>query len=535
MRNIFKCVTAIAAIGFASVIGAQLSSTGNGQAWAGPHDSSQHTSVIRISEGEYFPQTRKVRIGGGKSVLIELPREVRDVVVSNPEIVDAVVQTSTRSYLIAKKFGQSNAFFFDADGEQLLTLEIVVERDVSVLSDMLNRLIPHAKITAEILNDTVILTGKVRNPSDANRAADIAARFVVVEGGASNKRNHEKVVNLLVVEANEQVLLKVTIAEMERTTIKRIGVNWNSINIGDSGLQFATQNAFPTTSGVGANNILTGVTGPSNSRNSCFSGGGDHIPGTFGGNVLPRGFPGSFSADGSTLGGVPAGGPSFSANCLAKTIEAFERNGLIRTLAEPTLTAISGETASFLAGGEFPIPVADDDGKIAVDWKPFGVGLSFTPVVMSEGRVSMRISTEVSELSNDGAVSVGSINIQGLKVRRANTTVELPSGGSLVLAGLISDDTRQNLDGLPGLKKLPILGSLFRSRDFRKKETELVIMVTPYMVKPVARQKLTRPDKGFVPASDQKSVFMGQLNQVYGRREEMPAGGYKGNVGFIID
>jgi len=199
------------------------------------------------------------------------------------------------------------------------------------------------------------------------------------------------------------------------------------------------------------------------------------------------------------------------------------------------LTAISGETASFLAGGEFPIPVSDDDGKISVDWKPFGVGLSFTPMVMSEGRIGMRISTEVSELSNDGAVSVGTINIQGLKVRRANTTVELPSGGSFVLAGLISDDTRQNLDGLPGLKKLPILGSLFRSRDFRKKETELVIIVTPYMVKHTTRNKLAQPDDGFAPASDQKSVFMGQLNQVYGRRDEMPTGDYKGNVGFIID
>jgi len=523
MRNIFRCVTAIATLGLAHVIGAQLTETGKGQAWAGQMDPGQHGSVLRIAESDNFPQSRKVRVGLGKSMLIELPREVRDVVVSDPSIVDAVVQTSTRSYLIAKKTGQANAFFFDSDGEQLLTLEISVERDVAVLNDLLNRLISSSKIKAEILNDTVILTGRVRNPSDASRAGDIASRFIVSDGGATDSRHHAKVINLLVVEANEQVLLKVTIAEMERSTIKRIGINWSNVNLGDSGLIGGTQNAFPITSGVGGNGFMTGTFGPSGDRGTCFSPGGIGIPGTIGGlntgnAILPNNL-----------------GVSIAANCLTKTIEAFERNGLIRTLAEPTLTAISGETASFLAGGEFPIPVSDDDGKIAVDWKPFGVGLSFTPMVMSEGRISLRISTEVSELSNDGAVSVGSINIQGLKVRRANTTVELPSGGSLVLAGLISDDTRQNLDGLPGLKKLPILGSLFRSRDFRKKETELVIMVTPYMVKHTTRKNLAQPDDGFAPASDQKSVFMGQLNQVYGRREEMPTGDYKGNVGFIID
>ena len=517
MRNILRYVTVMATVSVAGVIGAQILATGVGNAWAGQDNGGQHRSVLRISESEYFPLTKKIRVGLSKSMMIELPREVRDVVISDPTIVDAVVQTATRTYLIGKKSGQANAFFFDADGEQLLTLEITVERDVTVLNDLLNRLIKNAKITAEILNDTVILTGRVKNPGDAARAADIASRFIVSSEGQSDSRNREKVINLLSVEANEQVMLKVTIAEMERSTVKRIGVNWSNVNLGDSGFIGGTRNGFPVTSGVGGNSFLTGTFGPSGNRGSCFTGGGIGVPGTIGGGITPN----SLAASG--------------VNCLAQTLEAFERNGLLRTLAEPTLTAISGETASFLAGGEFPIPISDQDGTVTVDWKPFGVGLSFTPMVLSEGRISLRISTEVSELSNDGAVSVGTINIQGLKVRRANTTVELPSGGSLVLAGLISDDTRQNIDGMPGLKSLPILGALFRSRDFKKKETELVIIVTPYLVNPVARQQLARPDDGFLPASDQKGIFLGQLNRVYGRKEELPMGSYKGNVGFIVD
>ncbi|MGI9408092.1 MAG: type II and III secretion system protein family protein, partial [Hyphomicrobiaceae bacterium] len=223
------------------------------------------------------------------------------------------------------------------------------------------------------------------------------------------------------------------------------------------------------------------------------------------------------------------------ATCLAKQLEAFERTGVLRTLAEPTLTAISGETASFLAGGEFPIPVAQDAGTISIEFKPFGVGLSFTPFVASAQRISLKINTEVSELADEGSISTGVIAVRGLKVRRAATTIELPSGGSMVLAGLIQDDTRQNIDGFPGLKELPILGTLFRSRDFKKAETELVVIVTPVIVKPVQRDKLARPDDNWMPASDGKANFLGHMNRIYGRDEEIPEGDYKGDIGFIIE
>jgi pilus assembly protein CpaC len=213
----------------------------------------------------------------------------------------------------------------------------------------------------------------------------------------------------------------------------------------------------------------------------------------------------------------------------------LERDGLIRTLAEPNLTAVSGETAKFLAGGEYPIPVVDSDGKLSVTFKEFGVGLAFTPMVLSEGRISLKIESEVSELTNDGAVVLSSISIPALKKRQAKSTVELPSGGSLAIAGLISDSTRQNIDGFPGLKDVPVLGTLFRSRDFQKQETELVVIVTPYMVRPTARQNLVRSDQGLAPASDLKANFLGHLNRIYGKGRALPPGDLKGDYGFIVE
>jgi pilus assembly protein CpaC len=468
-----------------------------------------HNGLLRISHDEVLPAHRNILVGLNKTMLVELPRDLRDVVVSNPEYLDAVVQTSNRVYLIAKKLGEANVFFFDENGEQMLTLEVRIERDMAVFERLIERLIPAGRIKAEVVNDTIILTGSVPNPGDAARASDIAARFMTRPGDA-NKRDESKVVNMLQVEAKEQVLLQVKVAEVDRNTIKRLGVNWNGLHVGDSAFGFGTANGFPVTEGQGSSAVSFGITGPSESLSSCATGAAAA--------VVP----------------APAVVPA-SINCLARNVEAFERTGLVRTLAEPTLTAVSGETASFLAGGEFPIPVAQDSGSISIEWKPFGVGLSFTPLVISEGRINLKINTEVSELSNEGAIRIGDISVNGLKVRRASTNVELPSGGSLVIAGLISEDTRQNIEGVPGLKSLPILGTLFRSRDFLKQETELLVMVTPYTVNPIAQSQVAYPTDGLHDPSDAKANFMGQLNRVYGRDDKLPSGNYEGNYGFIIE
>ena len=467
-----------------------------------------HNGLLRIGFNEKLPATRQIVIGLDKSMVIELPRDLKDVVVSNPVNLDAVVQTSNRVFLIAKKTGDANVFFFDENGEQVLTLEVRIERDMQVFDRMMERLIPGAHINSEILNDSIVLAGSVPNPADSARASEIAARFMQ-RPAESNSTAIIKVINLLRVEAKEQVMLKVTVAEVSRELIKRLGVNWNGKNVGDSGLNFSTNNGLPVTNDTGTNSAITGVVGPASDLANCAS---------F--LVKPK------TAQ-STL------------NCLGLNLEAFERAGLVKTLAEPTLTAISGETASFQAGGEFPVPVGQSTTNgvsgITISFKPFGVSLAFTPLVLSEGRISLKLQTEVSELSNNGAVTLNGISIPALKLRRANTTIELPSGGSLVIGGLISDDTRQNIDGLPGLKTLPILGTLFRSRDFKNQETELLVIATPYMVNAVARDKLALPTDNLDTPSDTQATLIGQLNRVYGHGTKAPEGKYHGNYGFIVE
>lgn len=483
------------------------------------------SSVLRISSDEALPQSRAVRIGRNKSLLVELPLELRDVMVSAPEIVDAVVQSSSRVHLIAKKIGQSNAFFFDANGEQILTLEISVEQDTAVLDALLARLLPGANIKSEILNDTVILTGSVRTPVDSNRASDIASRFIVATP-ESDERNKNKVVNLLGVEGEEQVMLKVVVAEVQRELLKQFGINLAAdINAGNFTWSLLTANALPltTAAGLGALPMFARSTvgDPTDPAVACGAG-----------QLCSYG-------TGPTAGSVgnSGTGSSWQGNhgSISKAMRALERDGLVRTLAEPNLTAISGEPAKFLAGGEYPIPVKDSNGQTSVTFKEFGVGVAFTPTVMSEGRISLKIESEVSELSNNGAIVLDSTQIPAIKKRQANSTVELPSGGSIALAGLISDDVRQNIDGFPGLKDVPMLGTLFRSRDFIKRETELVVIVTPYLVKPVGPKDLARPLDGLAEASDLRANFMGHLNRIYGTESAAPVGDLKGDYGFIVE
>jgi pilus assembly protein CpaC len=297
------------------------------------------------------------------------------------------------------------------------------------------------------------------------------------------------VINMLTIQGEDQVQLKVTVAEVQRTVAKQLGVSvTGGISAGPLSATVASGTSF-------------GVT-----------------------NKTPA------SAFSTSFGN--------STNNLNVTLRALEQTGAVRTLAEPTLTAISGEVASFLAGGEFPVPTGrDQDGNITITFKPFGVALGFTPVVLSEGRISLHVKTEVSELTSEGSFSVVGLTIPALKVRRADTTLELPSGGSMVLGGMLQDSVRESIGAFPGLGKLPVLGPLFRSRDFQRAETELVIIVTPYLVKPVARAALTTPDQGLAPASDAQALMLGNLNRVYGATSNSPDASYqyRGKIGFIYE
>jgi pilus assembly protein CpaC len=220
-------------------------------------------------------------------------------------------------------------------------------------------------------------------------------------------------------------------------------------------------------------------------------------------------------------------------------LQALEQVGLVHMLAEPNLTAVSGETARFLAGGEFPVPVSRDrDGNVTVQFKQFGVGLSFTPVVLAPGRISLQFSSEVSELSNTGSFLLGSgsngLSIPALAVRRTQTTVELPSGGSFAVAGLMQHNTKQVIDGFPGVKDLPVLGALFRSRDFADNQTELVVLVSAYLVEPNSEGAFSAPTDGFVAPSDPETLLLGRLNATYKKDRKPLAPQASAPVGFIV-
>lgn len=534
--SLFGPLVGLAGLLACTISGGMLSDAKANGGFGGSSSIGSHKSLIRISDDEAVPVRKNIRIGLGKSVLVEFPRDVRDVLVSNPQAVDAVVLSSNRVFLLSRRIGEANAFFFDVNGDQFATFEIFVERETSGLEEMLNRLIPGSRIDVEMINQTVVLTGSVRTPSDSSRAANIAKQFVTVEfetkttteteGTAVKKfsKNDDEnvVINMLAVEGEEQVMLRVVVAEVQRSMLKQFGINLGAaINSGNFATQILSENSLPLTAAAGLGGLpLAGIATAGDAAGALQLFNGSPISNE---TALP------FSNSGASTNW------SSGNQAINGAIRALERQGLIKTLAEPNLTAVSGESAKFLAGGEYPVPVVDSQGRVSIVYKEFGVGVAFTPTVLSEGRISLKIETEVSELTNQGAVQLTDIQIPALKKRQANSTIELPSGGSLAMAGLLSEDTRQNIDGFPGLKDLPILGTLFRSRDFVKNETELVVIVTPYMVRPTQRANLARPVDGMGDATDRKANFLGHVNRIYGRGYAIPDGGLKGDYGFIVE
>lgn len=443
--------------------------------------------------------SQMVSLGANKSMIVELERDAADVVITNPEIADAVVQTARRIVFRGVSYGQTNAFIFDKNGDQILNLEMSIERDFAKLQSLIEQHVPEARVKISGLNGNVVMTGTAPNLSASDAVKRLVTAFV------DDGEVPPSVVDMISVDAKDQVLLEVRIVEMQRSAIKQLGINLS----GELG--FGDLAAIGTT-------------------------------GSFG-----------FPVQGRSLGGLSSGlgytnfdGGELQSS-FGATVDALERVGVVKVLAEPTIVAVSGESGNFLAGGEFPVPVGQEDGAITIEFKPFGVGLGFTPVVLSEERISLKISTEVSELSSNGAfqgesvtqtddqgttVQLEGITLPALTVRRAESTVELPSGGSMMMAGLIQSKSRQTLSRIPGLKDVPILGALFQSRDFLNEESELVVIVTPYLVDPTEKGLLQTPDKGFANASDSKTIFMSKLNEQFGDGQS-GARNYNAPVGFI--
>lgn len=516
-------------------------------------DVPPDSSVLNIPARSNFPIAKKITMGVGRSMMVQFPMELRDVMIADPNKMDAIVQTSDRVFLVAKSAGSTNAFFFDANGNQVMTLEIAIGSDLSALDNLLKRLLPSSNIKTDLAGTAIVLMGSVRTPGDAARAGEIATQFAAANknltgagysyqsqsvGGvttttgtfnqtARDSASDKKIINLLNIEGEEQVMLKVTVAEVQRNVLKQFGVNFASnFSVGPFGFSPISQNGFPLNASTLGGNANAGIV--TQDAISTAIKAGTPLPATC--NVVLPSIGSSYVAAPGVSGSM-----QFGNSCMAYILKALERDGLVRTLAEPNLTAVSGESAKFLAGGEYPVPVSADNGSIGISFKEYGVGVAFTPTVMSEGRISLKIDTQVSELSNDGALVLSGVQIPSLKKRSALSTVELPSGGSIMMAGLLSDQTRQNVDGMPGLKSLPILGALFSSKDYQKSETELVIIVTPLMVRPTAMSNLARPTDGLAPASDLKTNFLGHLNRVYGKGRQIPDGGLKGDYGFIVE
>ncbi|WP_374579595.1 type II and III secretion system protein family protein [Phenylobacterium sp.] len=525
-----RILIALAALGaglFAPLAAGAQSTPGAAPAMAAGVAGQSAVVRVNLSGG---PATQSLTLPNGKSAIVELPVDVRDVLVTNPAVADAMLRSPRRIFIMGLKNGSTDAVFFDAAGRRILSLDIRVDQDPSAVAQTINRVVPGARVKVDAMNGSLILSGQVANLADADRAQQIARAAV---------EKPEQVINMLGIAGKDQVMLKVRIVEMQRNVIKQLGFNLNAL-LGQLG---ETQYTFGISPTWGVNgSLLGGISGGwlSNTTKQPVM----QFPCSFDTeklcDVVVRDATQASNWNTATLKDT-AGSPGLNQG--EATLKAFERVGLVRTLAEPNLTAVSGEAANFLAGGEFPIPVAQDrSGAISVEFKPFGVGLGFTPVVLSSGRISLKVSTEVSEISSQGAFTVNNgasgtaLTIPALVVRRAETSVELPSGGAMMIAGLLQEKTKQSFDSLPGMTTLPVLGSLFRSRDYLAGETELVIIVTPYIVDAVSPDRLQTPVDGMMIADDASTLLMGSLTKAYKANPNAPRGRtYQGPHGYVIE
>lgn len=420
MRNIMKHKIPKIALGFACLVFALTLSV--------------------VAEGA-ATKSRWIKIEAGKAETVTLPGAAADVLVANPAIADVGSLRADRLYIVGKTVGDTNVLAFDAEGNQLADITVNVSRDQVSLEKTLRELFPKEKISVRTIDQNIVLGGQVSTPSVANQVRDMATRFIP----AAELSQGRTIVDLMTVQGEQQVMLKVKVLEAKRSVLREFGfdVDYKDIT--------AAAGGYGTVAGTGLASLAPFAAGQ------------------------------LFFDDNNKFGPLKV------------ALQALERDGLVNTLAEPSLTAISGETAGFLAGGEFPVPTGrDQDGNITLEFKQFGVSLNFSPTVLSSDRISLQLSTEVSAKSDADAVTLVNTIIPGLTVRRAQTTVQMGSGGTIMIAGLLKSDTIDSLNGMPGAKDLPIIGELFKSKSFQRNESELVILVTPYIVQPYAQPSAER-------------------------------------------
>jgi pilus assembly protein CpaC len=459
-----------------------------------------------------------IEISVNQGQLVRLAKPVNSVFIADPEIADVQVKSPTLVYVLGKAAGTTTLYAVSEQDEVLLNASVHVHYDAGRVEQAIRDLVPRSTIAVSAVADSLVISGSVYSASDGNDIRAIANRFV---------KDPKQIVNKMQVNAPNQINLRVRIAEMSRSVVKQFGFNWSDVfNNGKI--------AFGLATGVPA--LVGAITGSQTLPNA-----GAQL------SAIPQGSTtNAFNTlEASQLGGATNnnlfGGVRTKNLNLNTLIDALDNHGLVTVLAEPNLTAVSGEPASFLAGGEFPVPVPAGTGLVGIDWKKFGVSLNFVATIDTDDHISLHVMPEVSELSSQGAIVIDSISVPALTTRRAETTIDLASGQSFAIAGLLQNNVTQNINKFPWLGDVPVLGQLFRSEAFQRDESELVIIVTPYVVHPIeSAARALAPTDGFVPSTDGQLVLHAneyQQRPAGTRAAPSPAGGANlvGPVGFDLE
>jgi pilus assembly protein CpaC len=445
-----------------------------------PADAQDQSPEALGTEGSLSLEVRKGRV-------IRLPRPAATVFVADPDIADVQAQSASIVYLFGRRTGTTSLYAVDENDELLLRTSVTVTHNLSGLRQAVLQLVPNSQITVGTIDNSIVMDGLVESPTQSQELRELGQRYLGEE---------ETLLYRVGVSAPTQVHLRVRVAEVSRDVIKEFGINWEAI-FQNSDFTFGLVTGRAVSDGVG--NFLRSPT-----ADSAF---------------------GSWQS-----------GDDF----VNTAIDALAEEGLVNVLAEPNLTALSGETASFLAGGEFPIPIDQDDDGLTIEFKEFGISLAFTPTVLSSNRISLRVRPEVSDLSDKGAINLNGLIIPALATRRAETTVELGSGQSFAIGGLLSSDFENTIRKFPGFGDIPVLGTLFRSSRFQSNETELVILVTPYLVRPADDRQMAAPTDGYRPSTDIERILFGRLHSARlhpGRDGPLGPQGQRlvGPVGFVLE
>lgn len=432
------------------------------------------TTLCLMLCGMLSAQAWALNVTLGKAELVSLKDGVSDILVADPNVIDVQAVQSNRLYLVGLNIGDTNVMALDAQGNVLRRIDVHVSYDLQAIQGLVEKLFPGETIKVSAIHDQIVLTGTASTPEVAARAADVVASYVANLQDIKGTTD-ELISNMLEVRGEQQVMLQVKIIEATRTVLKELGLESSANNPANPSSTGSFSGVFQTGAGVALGGDPTGIASL----------------------VYNTGMKGL-----GTIGLV---------------INALEEENLVNVLAEPNLTAVSGQQAGFLAGGEFPVPVGRDQvGNIVIEFREFGVSLNFRPVVMSDKRISLQLNTEVSSLDYDNAIVLSDLVVPGLDIRRADTTVELPSGGSLMIAGLLQSQAVEGMSGLPGIRNTPVLGALVSSDSFQRDETELVILITGYLVEPFADQN--KAEK--LPLKEKEGplagVLKGNIQRVYG-------------------